>query len=212
MRTDNFPDAGEQADVAKSHGDGNRRWWVVAAIAVVFGAGVGVSITKFVVASQAVHATSNQIFTSTGGTFNTSSGQPAFSWSLPNLRDPSNHISLAQFQGHPVILNFWASWCVPCREEMPALEKVALRFEGRITFVGIDTNDQRGPALAFLAKTGVTYPVGYDPQVTAASSYGVYGLPTTFFISPSGKLVGRQIGALTAARLEQLITKVFGVR
>ncbi len=188
-----------------------RRWWIVAAAATLAGALGGIGISQIVKASNTLHATSNQIFTSTGGVFDKGNGQPAPSWSLPSLRDPAATVSLSQFAGKPVVLNFWASWCPPCRKEMPALAATARRLQGSVAFVGIDTNDQRGAALSFASQTGVKYPLGFDPHASAANDYGVYGLPTTFFISAQGKLLGRQVGGMTAQRLDQLIEQTFGV-
>ena len=188
-----------------------RRWWIVAAATTLAGAVGGIGISQIVKASNTLHATSNQIFTSTGGVFDKESGQPAPSWSLPSLRDPSATVSVSQFAGKPVVLNFWASWCPPCRKEMPALAATARRLHGRVDFVGIDTNDQHGAALSFASQTGVKYPLAFDPHASAANNYGVYGLPTTFFISAQGKLLGRQVGGMTAQRLDQLIQQTFSI-
>ncbi len=188
-----------------------RRWWIVAAAAMLAGALGGIGISQIVKASNTLHATSNQIFTSTGGVFDKENGQPAPSWSLPSLRDPSATVALSQFAGKPVVLNFWASWCPPCRKEMPALAATARRLQGSVAFVGIDTNDQHGAALSFASQTGVKYPLAFDPHASVANNYGVYGLPTTFFISAQGKLLGRQVGGMTAQRLDQLIQQTFSI-
>ncbi len=189
-----------------------RRWWIVAAAAALAGALGGIGITQIVRASNTLHATSNQIFTSTGGIFDKENGQPAPSWSLPSLRDPSATVALSQWAGKPVVLNFWASWCPPCRKEMPALAAPARRLQGSVAVVGIDTNDQRCADLSFASQTGVKYPLAFDPHASAANNYGVYGLPTTFFISAQGKLLGRQVGGMTAQRLDQLIEQTFHVQ
>jgi len=94
---------------------------------------------------------------------------------------------------------------------MPAIEAVARRLGASVSFVGVDTNDTRSTASSFAAQTGVTYPLGFDSSATVASSYGVYGLPTTFFVSRDGRLLGRQVGAMTASRLEALIAQVLDV-
>lgn len=202
---------GQVVKIIKSARGVGPLWWIITATAVVLGTTSGVAIATVVASSNTIKATSSRIITSTGGVFSALNRQSAPLWSLPGLRDSTSTISIAQFQGKPLILNFWASWCAPCRKEMPALQEVAHRFQGKVTFVGVDTIDKRGTALAFLAKTGVTYASGYDPKGLVASSYGVYGLPNTFFVSPSGELLGRQVGALTTARLEELVQKVFGV-
>lgn len=188
---------------------GARRWWLIGVLSVSMGVVAGVLLTNVFVPSS-VRTTSSQVFTSTGGTFTRDSGQPAVSFEVPGLRQPASHVSLAQFRGKPLVLNFWASWCPPCRQEMPSLQSVALAERGHVNFVGVDVNDQRGAALAFLRLTGVSYPVGSDPRGKLAATYGVYGLPTTFFISANGRLLGHQIGGLTRTRLTQLLSQVFG--
>ncbi|MHB1927880.1 MAG: TlpA family protein disulfide reductase [Acidimicrobiales bacterium] len=189
-----------------------KRWWGLAAAAVVVGSLTGVTASYLARPSATLHATSNQIITSTGGVFHKEAGQAAPAWSLPNLRNPSAAVALAQFKGHPVVVNFWASWCPPCRKEMPALAVTARRLAGKVDFVGVDTNDTRGAAISFASKTGVAYPLAFDPHGKTAGNYGVYGLPTTFFVSAQGKLLGRQVGGMTERRLAQLIKESFGVQ
>lgn len=187
-----------------------RGWWALAAASVVVGSVLGVTAT-YLARPTPPHATSSQIITSTGGTFTKGSGHAAPAWALPELRNPKATVSLAQFKGHPLVVNFWASWCPPCRKEMPALAAAARRLAGRVDFVGVDTNDQRGAALAFAAKTGVGYPLAFDRYASAANNYAVYGLPTTFFLSPQGNVLGLQTGGMTAARLAQLVKQTFGI-
>jgi hypothetical protein len=93
---------------------------------------------------------------------------------------------------------------------MPALAQVARELKGKVDFVGLDTQDQRGAGLAFAKSTHVHYPLAFD-TAQVWSSYGVYGLPTTFFISPSGQILGKQVGGLTRSRLLALIHQVFKV-
>lgn len=185
-------------------------WWGLAALALAAGSAAGITASYLAKQSTTLHATSNQIITSTGGEFHRASG-PAPTWSLPNLRDASARVALAQFMGRPVVVNFWASWCPPCRKEMPALAATARRVGAEVAFVGIDANDQRSAALAFAAKTGVKYPLAYDANGTVAGDYGVRGLPTTFFVSANGDVVGEQVGGMTAPRLRQLLKETFNL-
>lgn len=186
-----------------------RGWWAAAAMAVLAGTGVGVAAPYAAKQATALHATSNRIITSTGGTFRRMSGR-APTWALPDLHDAGRELSLTQFRGRPLVLNFWASWCPPCRAEMPALAAAARATGGHVAFVGIDANDARSNALSFASKTGARYPLAYDANGSIAVSYGVAALPTTFFISPTGHLIGEQFGGMTAARLAQLLRATFG--
>ncbi|MHB1988159.1 MAG: TlpA family protein disulfide reductase [Acidimicrobiales bacterium] len=186
------------------------RWWLAAFLAVVLGATAGTAIAH-AAGPRSSQTNSNQILTSSGGVFSSGNNGPAAPWRLKSLRTPSKDVSLAEFRGHPLVLNFWASWCPPCRQEMPALAHVAQSLRDQVSFVGIDTNDSRSAGVGFLARTGVAYPVAFDPNASAAGDYGVIGLPTTFFIAPSGRILGRQVGAMTEVRLRQLIKRVFKV-
>jgi cytochrome c biogenesis protein CcmG/thiol:disulfide interchange protein DsbE len=128
---------------------------------------------------------------------------PAFS--LPDVNDPSHRITLAEFAGQPIVVNFWASWCVPCRQEMPRLAAAAHHLAGKVAFVGIDYEDQRGDAAQFLRQTGVTYPSGYDHDGSVGQRYGLMGVPTTVFLDRNGKIVGRYLGGMSEATLDGLL-------
>jgi cytochrome c biogenesis protein CcmG/thiol:disulfide interchange protein DsbE len=109
---------------------------------------------------------------------------------------------LAKLEGRVVVVNFWASWCVPCRTELPDLQKVSGEFAGQpVTFVGVDASDERGAAAKLLGRTGVTYATVYDRQGIyggIASRWSVTGLPQTWFVAKDGSRslrVPRQISA-----------------
>ena len=112
-------------------------------------------------------------------------------------------IALAELRGVPVVLNFWASWCAPCREEAPRLERHwrAGREQGMLV-LGLDMQDLTGDAREFLGEFGVTYPNVRDPGNEVAREWGVTGLPETFFISARGRVVGHVIGAISAQQLD----------
>ena len=133
---------------------------------------------------------------------------PAFD--LPRLGAPGERVSLADFAGRPVVVNFWASWCVPCRKEMPAFQAVYERIGAKVAFVGVNHQDGRSAAEEFQAATGVRYPSGYDPQGKVAAAYGLFGLPTTVLID-DGRIVARKVGEVTQRELEDLIRRAFGV-
>ncbi len=136
-------------------------------------------------------------------------GHPAPAFSLPPLSAPSHEVSLSAFQGKPLVVNFWASWCIPCRTEMPLLEKAYRAERGRVIFLGIDSNDSASGARAFLAQVHVTYVTVSDADGSVANRFGLYGLPTTIFISPSGKILGRHIGQLRADTLRTALGEAF---
>ena len=185
------------------------RWWAVAVLAVAAGMWAGVGLARIARPHAGLQAPTGQVAISGQGTFDKGNAQAGPQWSLPLLSDPSRTVSLSQFRSRPVVVNFWASWCPPCREEMPALAEAARRLSGRVSFVGIDSNDQRDAAVAFAAQVGVSYPLAYDPHGIVASRYGVFGLPTTYFLSAQGRIVGRQAGAMSQARLDQLLRENF---
>ena len=110
--------------------------------------------------------------------------------------------SLAELRGTPVVLNFWASWCVPCREEAAVLERGWQRARGRgVLFVGLDTQDVRDDALDFVGRFGQTFPHVKDPSNATARRWGLTGIPETFFISREGTVVGHVIGVVSPRQL-----------
>ncbi len=111
--------------------------------------------------------------------------------------DPDgNTIRLEDFRGKVVFLNFWATWCIPCRLEMPAMERLYQEFKGR-GLVVLAVNVQEGPQAvrAFLREHKLTFPVVLDPKGAAAMTYLVHGLPATYLIDRKLRIVGRAFGA-----------------
>ena len=121
-------------------------------------------------------------------------------------------ISLRQFRGDDVVLNFWASWCIPCRTEMPLLEAAYRAHHQKVAFVGVDTNDTKGAALAFVRRVNVTYPSAFDPDGNTAPAYGLIGLPDTVFVASDGRIRGRLIGQIDASTLEAALEEAFAPR
>jgi cytochrome c biogenesis protein CcmG/thiol:disulfide interchange protein DsbE len=135
-----------------------------------------------------------------GGQAKKVAGPPpqARNFSLPQLGHPGDTVALTAYAGHPVIVNFFASWCAPCQRETPLLARFYTSMHGRVTVLGVDSGDQRAAALRFMGKTGVRYPVGFDPlPATTTTSYGVYGLPQTFFLNAQHRIVSHILGPLT---------------
>lgn len=113
---------------------------------------------------------------------------------------------LAQHKGQVVVVNFWGSWCPPCRAEMPALQKVWETFQSQgLTLIGVNVQDTEADALAFLKEVGVTFPTGHDKDGAITRDYRVIGFPTTVFIDRQGQMVRRWTGAITQERLTVLV-------
>jgi cytochrome c biogenesis protein CcmG/thiol:disulfide interchange protein DsbE len=111
-------------------------------------------------------------------------------------------LKLADLRGRVVVVNFWASWCVPCREEARVLEAAWRRYAGPVTFVGVNTQDQEEPARAFLREFGISYPNGPDPAGRITIDYGVWGIPETFVLDPEGRITYKHVGAIDPRTLE----------
>jgi cytochrome c biogenesis protein CcmG/thiol:disulfide interchange protein DsbE len=119
-------------------------------------------------------------------------------------------INSEELRGQGIVLNFWASWCDPCREEAAMLEATWKREQGNgIVFLGLDYLDQEPAALAYMEEFGVTYPSGPDLQSNAARRYGIKGVPETFFINPEGAITEIVIGPITSqARMDELLDEI----
>jgi cytochrome c biogenesis protein CcmG/thiol:disulfide interchange protein DsbE len=130
-------------------------------------------------------------------------GEAAPTSSLPRLEGPGSS-SLAAYRGRWVLVNFWASWCGPCRQEAPALESFQRQNSGRdFTVVGIDTRDLSDDGRAFVRKLHLSYPQLRDGDGNAAHQFGTTGVPENFLIDPRGKLRLLQVGPVTARYLKQ---------
>ena len=117
--------------------------------------------------------------------------------------DSDGRLSLASLRGRVVVLNFWASWCDPCREEMPRLEDAWRRYRGRgVTFVGVNTTDFTGDAERFLRRYKVTFPVVRDGNGRVLARYGGLPIPWTYFVARDGRIVGYIRGEVTEDALE----------
>ena len=111
---------------------------------------------------------------------------------------------LSAQRGHPVLINFWASWCPPCKAEMPIVQAGYERWHDRLSFVGIDVWDTPQDAQAFLQQYGASYPNGDDPAGKIAINYGLTGVPETFIVDAKGQVIQHYIGPLDATALDAL--------
>ncbi|HVG99716.1 MAG TPA: TlpA disulfide reductase family protein [Miltoncostaeaceae bacterium] len=131
---------------------------------------------------------------------------PAPAFTVPDL-DGAGEVSLADYRGTPVVLNFWASWCDPCQQETPAL--VAFSKERRdVQVVGLAVNDRGSKSRAFARKYGVHYPLGVDGDGDTIAKYGANGLPVTVFIDADGRIAQTSFGALTQQQFEGYADKI----
>ena len=140
-------------------------------------------------------------------------GHPAPDFSLVMLRSDTGKsaLSLSNFKGKPVVLNFWATWCQPCKEELPLLENAWKQMQAQkkdIVFLGIDFQESSSDATSFLQQYGITYLAGLDINGSIASKYRVTSLPQTIFISRDGSITSREPQELTAQELSRNLQSI----
>jgi peroxiredoxin len=112
---------------------------------------------------------------------------------------------LSEQRGKPVVLNFWATWCGPCKNELPALQNAAAYFEDDIVFVGVDQGEEPGIVQAFVDKLGLTFTIPMDADGAVGFEYNVQGLPTTFFIDSNGVIQSLWMGEMNSVTLAENI-------
>ena len=133
---------------------------------------------------------------------------PTFSFAA--LGHSAQRVSLGAYSGKPLVVNFFASWCAPCKQETPLLARFYHTEQAKVALVGLDENDVLGNAMSFTHSDGVTYPVGWDPHLSAADAYGVSALPQTFFLNARHRIVDRIFGPVTLAALHRGIALATG--
>ena len=142
-----------------------------------------------------------------------------FSASSSEAREPAPNFTLAllggksfQFSDHkgkPVLINFFASWCLPCREEMPVLEQIAREYQTKgVVFLGIAVDDTEEKMNDFIKRYNVTFPVGLDKTAEIQKSFGLYGIPTTYFIDKQGVINYFHSGVVTEELLRHELDKL----
>ena len=128
-------------------------------------------------------------------------GKPAAAFTLQKL-DGSGPFTVTPGDGKVVVVNFWASWCIPCKEENPALVRVYERYRASdVVFVGVLYQDSVESGQRYVRDNGVTWPTVDDNEGRVAFSYGVFGIPETYFIGADGIIAGRHIGPIDETTL-----------
>jgi cytochrome c biogenesis protein CcmG/thiol:disulfide interchange protein DsbE len=137
---------------------------------------------------------------------------PAIGYVAPDitLTDTDGRtFQLSGLRGRPVVLNFWATWCPPCRAELPELQAASQRLAGQVAIVGVNQGEAPAEVQAFAQQQGLTFQIPLDTQMEASRLYLVRNLPTTFFIDRSGVIREMQVGPLTEATLSQQLHSVY---
>lgn len=124
---------------------------------------------------------------------------------LPCLT-PGPAVDLSSLGGRPVLINLWATWCGPCRDELPILQAAHLRHGDEVQFLGVDTRDSTDAAAAYLPEVGVTYPQLVDPDGDLLANLRIPGLPVTIVLDADGRIAAKHIGELSSDTLEELLT------
>jgi thiol-disulfide isomerase/thioredoxin len=122
-------------------------------------------------------------------------GSALADFSLTQLN--GERIALSDLRGRPVVINFWATWCPPCREEMPLLEQTAQTYADQLVVIGIDYGEDAQTVAAYVQEIGIHFPIALDEDGQVSERYYVRSFPTTFFVDAEGVLRAQHLGALT---------------
>lgn len=135
--------------------------------------------------------------------------EAAHDFTVPLYAGGSGTFTLSQHRGHPVVLNFWASWCPPCRAEFPALQATADKYKDQgLVLVGVAIQDTENDARAFLKEQNTTYLAGQDMTGQVALDYAITALPATLFITPDGRIYKKWLGQIDETRLTIFIEEL----
>jgi cytochrome c biogenesis protein CcmG/thiol:disulfide interchange protein DsbE len=138
-------------------------------------------------------------------------GRTAPNFTLPQLDGPP--VTLSSLRGQVVVINFWASWCTECQGEQAALDQTWQQFQDSgVVMIGVNFEDTIGDARAYVRTADVTYPTVEDPASRAALAYGLRGVPETFVVNQSGRIVSHIIGPVDAPALASEINSILQAR
>jgi peroxiredoxin len=137
--------------------------------------------------------------------------QPAVDYPAPDFTLPTvdgSTVTLSALRGTPVVLNFWATWCDPCRREMPALQATAANYDGQVVVLGIDQGEEPAVVQRFVDEYGLTYPILLDEEFAISERYAIGGMPTTFFIDAEGVIRHLWVGEMNRITLAEGIAQI----
>jgi len=137
-------------------------------------------------------------------------GLPAPNFSLPDVNTREN-IMLSDLEGIPVIINFWTSWCGPCKSEMPSLQAIQNKYGDRIAIIGINGDRESIEQIQYFAKDlGITFKLLQDPDNLVTKNYQIWGFPATFFIDREGRLIKKFMGEMSVGDIDKNIVAILG--
>jgi len=183
-----------------------RGWLIILAGVLTVGVVAGVLVAVLGGGSKSGGTTRPGSVIGVGGDI----GSPAPDFRLPAL-DGRGDVSLADFRGRPVIVNFWASWCHPCRQEFPLLKQALREHRAqRLAVIGVTYQDIVSDSRSFVKRQGANWPQGVDDGGAVASAFGVRAIPQSFFVRPDGTIAARVFGVTTEAALADPLAKLLG--
>ncbi len=165
-----------------------RAWWIIPAL---LSAGVVIAILGYGLVASGRTQVQNG---------------PAPDFTLTTF--DGQQVTLSDLEGKPVVVNFWASWCVECDKEMTLLEQTHQQYNGEVVFIGVDYLDTEPRAREYLAQYGITYATGQDLGSKISNAYNIQGVPETFFIGKDGTVRGLKIGPIESGELNGWINRL----
>ena len=132
----------------------------------------------------------------------------SFTAPLLDSYENKNSLTIDNKTNMPVIINFWASWCGPCRVEMKNVEKVWKKYEGKVLIIGIATQDNKEAVENFVTDINITYPISIDSSSSLARKYKISRIPTTIFVDKNGNIHKRSIGTISEEFIERTLSEI----